>query len=361
MPDDLERRKSQHLDLAVNEEVEPSGSDSLLRCVRLLHNALPELRLSEVDVSTMLCGVWLKAPLMIVGMTGGTERARRINQDLGRLAEEEGIAFGVGSMRIVLREPSQIATFDVRPARPPLLFANLGAQQLVETPDAPERLIELLRADGICIHLNPAQELVQADGDRDFRGCLDAIGALANRLGEKLLVKETGCGISQAVARMLRDRGVRAIDVSGAGGTSWTRVEELRAATPEARALGTLLADWGIPTAAAIAVCARAVGPEVELVASGGVRTGLDVARAISLGATVAGFALPMLRAHQQGGIEAARGELRACVAALKAACLLCGAKDLAALRAQRKVLLEPLASFVAQLDELGKKVDPAD
>lgn len=357
MHDDLEQRKSQHLDLAVNEEVEPAGSDSLLRCVRLVHDALPELRLEEVDLSTRFCGVSLRAPLMIVGMTGGTARASRINQDLAQLAEEEGIAFGVGSMRILLREPERLSTFDVRPARPPLLFANLSAQQLAETPGAAFRLIDLLGADGICIHLNPAQELVQADGDRDFRGCLDAIGALAADLGDKLVVKETGCGISPGVALRLRARGVRAIDVSGLGGTSWTRVEQLRAATPEARALGGLLSEWGIPTAAALAACASALGGAVQLVASGGIRTGLDAARALVLGATVAGFALPMLRAHQQGGIEAARAELRGCVATLKAVCLLCGAKDLAALRARRPVLLEPLPAWIAQLE--GPKAPP--
>ena len=349
MHDDLERRKSQHLDLALNEEVEPAQSDALWRCVRLVHRALPELSLAEVDLSTDLCGVRLRAPLMIVGMTGGTERAGRINRDLARVCEEEGVAFGVGSMRIVLREPARFASFDVRPARPPLLFANLGAQQLVETPDAPQQLIDLLGADGICIHLNPAQELVQAEGDRDFRGCLDAIGKLARKLGDKLVVKETGCGIGPQVALQLRERGVRAIDISGAGGTSWTRVEQLRASTPEARALGELLSDWGIPSAAALAACARAVDG-VQLIASGGVRSGLDAARAIALGATAAGFALPMLKAHQRGGIEAARAELRGCIAALKAACLLSGARDLAALRAQGAVVLEPLASWVSQL-----------
>jgi isopentenyl-diphosphate delta-isomerase len=347
--DDLERRKSQHLDLALNEEVEPAQSDALWRCVRLVHRALPELSLAEIDLSTDLCGVRLRAPLMVVGMTGGTERAGRINRDLARLCEEEGIAFGVGSMRIVLREPARFSSFDVRPARPPLLFANLGAQQLVETPDAPQQLIDLLGADGICIHLNPAQELVQAEGDRDFRGCLDAIGKLARRLGDKLVVKETGCGIGPQVALQLRERGVRVIDISGAGGTSWTRVEQLRASAPQARALGELLSDWGIPSAAALAACARAAGG-VQLIASGGVRSGLDAARAIALGATAAGFALPMLKAHQRGGIEAARAELRDCIAALKAVCLLSGARDLATLRAQGAVVLEPLASWVSQL-----------
>lgn len=347
--DDLEKRKSAHLDLALREEVEPAHTDALWGCVRLVHRALPELRMDDVDVSTTLCGVRLRAPLMIVGMTGGTERAGRINRELARLAEEEGIAFGVGSMRIVLREPARFDTFDVRPARPPLLFANLGAQQLVQTPEAARELIARLGADGICIHLNAAQELVQAEGDRDFRGCLDAIGELARELGDKLVVKETGCGIGPRVAQQLRERGVRAIDVSGTGGTSWTRVEQLRATTPEARALGDLLSDWGIPTAAALASCARAA-EGLQLIASGGVRTGLDVARAIALGASAAGFALPMLKAHQQGGLEAARAELRGCIAALRAACLLTGSRDLAALRARGAVVLEPLSSWLSQL-----------
>jgi isopentenyl-diphosphate delta-isomerase len=351
MHDDLEQRKSQHLDLALRPDVEPEGDGPLWRCVRFIHCALPELRMDEVDLSATLCGVKLRAPLMIVGMTGGTARAAQINRDLALLAQEEGIAFGVGSMRVVLRDPASIATFDVRPARPPLLLANLGAQQLVQTPDAAQRLIDALGADGICIHLNPGQELVQEEGDRDFTGCLDAIGALAHTLGPKLLVKETGCGISPAVARALRDRGVTTMDVSGQGGTSWTRVEQLRAQAPAAQALGALLSDWGIPAAAAIAGARKAVGSSAQLVSSGGIRSGLDAARAIALGADVAGFALPLLRAHQSGGLEGARAALRGIVSSLRAVCLLTGARDVAALQSTRPVLLEPLAGWLRQLE----------
>jgi isopentenyl-diphosphate Delta-isomerase len=351
MPDDLEQRKAQHLDLALRPDVEPEGSGPLWECARLVHCALPELQISQIDLSTTLCGARLWAPLMIVGMTGGTGRAAQINRDLAQVAQEEGIAFGVGSMRVVLREPASITTFDVRPARPPLLLANLGAQQLVQTPEAPFELIEKLGADGICIHLNPGQELVQEEGDRDFTGCLDAIGALARRLGPRLVVKETGCGISPSVARGLVERGVSTIDVSGAGGTSWTRVEQLRAQAPAARALGELLSDWGIPAAAATAGARKAVGTKAQLVASGGIRSGLDAARAIALGADVAGFALPVLRAHQAGGIEGARAALRGMIEALRAVCLLVGAKDVAALRASRPVVLEPLAGWIAQLE----------
>jgi len=348
--DDLEQRKSQHLDL-VQGDVETA--DTLLSCVRLVHRALPELALENVELGAELCGRQLKAPLIITGMTGGTPRAGEINRDLAALAQEMGVAFGVGSMRILLDQPDLLPTFAVKPARPPLLLANLGAQQLVQRGNgAALRLIEMLGADGIAIHLNPAQELVQAEGDRDFRGCLDAIAGLVEQIGsQRVLVKETGCGIGPAVVRELYDRGVRAIDVSGSGGTSWTRVEQLRAKVPGARELGELLSDWGIPTAACVAA-ARATAPEVHLVASGGIRSGLDAARALALGADVAGLALPMVRAHQKGGVEAAREALKAHVDALRAAFLLCGARNVTALRASRPVVLEPLRSFIEGLVE---------
>src|SRR5260370_3662216 len=242
MHDDLSQRKSQHLDLVQREEVEPESADALLSCVRLVHRALPELSLDQIDLSAELCGRPLKAPLMVTGMTGGTDRAAQINRDLAALEKEMGVAFGVGSMRILLEQPSLLPTSGVTPSRPPLLLANLGAQQLAQRgPDAALRLIELLGADGICIHLNPAQELVQDGGDRDFRGCLDAIGALVQQAGpERVLVKETGCGIGPLMVRDLWDRGVRAVDVSGLGGTSWPRGEQMRARTERPRALGEL-------------------------------------------------------------------------------------------------------------------------
>ncbi|MCA1827756.1 MAG: type 2 isopentenyl-diphosphate Delta-isomerase [Myxococcales bacterium] len=349
MHDDLEQRKSQHLDLVQRSEVEPEGSDPLFDCVKLVHRALPELALDGVDLSTELCGRPLKAPLMVTGMTGGTERAGQINRDLAALAQEAGIAFGVGSMRILLDQPELLPTFAVQ-SRPPLLFANLGAQQLVQRgTDAALKLVDLIKADGIAIHLNAAQELVQEGGDRDFRGQIDAIARLVPQAN--VIVKETGCGISPAVVADLWDAGVRALDVSGQGGTSWPRVEQLRAKTPESRALGGLLSDWGIPAAACIAA-AREASPQMQIVGSGGIRSGLDAARAIALGADVAGFALPIVRAHQQGGVAAARETLRGSIAALKAAFLLCGARNAVALRASRPVILEPLKTWIEGLAE---------
>jgi len=349
--DDLERRKSQHLDLVQRPEVEPEGTETLLSCVRLVHRATPELSLDDVDLTAQLCGKTLRAPVMIAGMTGGTERAAKINRDLAAIAQEAGVAFGVGSMRILLDQPELLGTFAVKPARPPLLVANLGAQQLVQrgTPAA-LRLLEMLSADVIAIHLNAAQELVQADGDRDFRGCLDAIAALVGEVGpQRVLVKETGCGIGPSVARGLAARGVLAVDVSGAGGTSWPRVEQLRAKDAQSRALGVLLSDWGIPTAACVAAV-RAAVPQMRIVASGGLRSGLDASRALALGADIAGFALPLVRAHQQSGIDGARTALQEILAALRAALLLCGCRDLAALRASRPVVLEPLRAWIEGL-----------
>lgn len=350
MHDDLEERKSQHLDLVQRDEVEP-GTDPLFSCVHLIHRALPELSLDELDLSVELCGKRLAAPLMVVGMTGGTERAGQINRDLAALSQEAGVAFGVGSMRILLDHPELLPTFAAGHARPRLFCANLGAQQLAQRGTAAAlKLVEMLGADAICIHLNPAQELVQAEGDRDFRGCLAAIAELVQRAGAQgVIVKETGCGLSPGVVAQLWAAGVRAVDVSGAGGTSWPRVEQLRARTARSKELGELLSQWGIPTAASIAA-ARAAAPRMQIVGSGGVRSGLDAAKAIALGADVAGFALPMVRAHQQGGIEGAREALRGAIEALRAAALLCGARDVAALRGSRPVILEPLRSFVAGL-----------
>src|SRR3989454_704319 len=176
MHDDLEQRKSQHLDLVQRPEVEPEGSDPLLSCVRFVHRAAPELSLDQIELSAELCGRRLRAPLMIVGMTGGTERAGRINRDLAALAEEAGVAFGVGSMRILLEQPDLLPTFAVKPAKPLLLVANLGAQQLAQRgTGAALRVMEMLEADAIAIPLHAAQELVQAGGGRRFSGCLGAL------------------------------------------------------------------------------------------------------------------------------------------------------------------------------------------
>jgi len=267
-------------------------------------------------------------------MTGGTPEAERINQSLARVAEEQGIAFGLGSQRAMHRNPDLGYTFAVRAHAPTtVVLANLGLVQAsaMATPEI-THLIDSVGADALCLHLNPAQELIQPGGDRDFRGGVETLGRLVRELRVPVIVKETGCGLSRRVGERLLAAGVRVADVSGAGGTSWVKVEALRADDSH-RDLGRVLADWGIPTAAAL-FALRGLG--LELIASGGIRSGLDVAKAIALGARVAGVALPVFRAYRSGGIEAAARFIEQLVAGLRAAMILTGSPDLSALgRAQ--------------------------
>jgi len=295
-----------------------------------VHDALPELALDAVDTTTRLLGKTLRAPLLVTGMTGGTDEAAAINRDLARVAETQGIAFGLGSQRAMQREPALGYTFAVREHAPTtLVLANLGAVQAAASPTADvERLVRAVAADALCVHLNPAQELVQPGGDRDFRGALDAIARLVRELPMPVVVKETGCGVSRRVARRLADVGVRTLDVSGAGGTSWVKVETLRADEPQRR-LGEAFANWGIPTAASLAAV-RGLG--LDVIASGGVRSGLDVAKAVALGARAAGVALPVFRAYRAGGSDGAIAFVDELVAGLRTAMVLTGARDLTAL-----------------------------
>jgi isopentenyl-diphosphate delta-isomerase len=333
----ISERKRAHLDLCEQEAVEFAGKTTLLEEVDLVHDALPELAVGEVDVSASLLGKRLRAPLLISGMTGGTAEAADINQALARVAEEHGIAFGLGSQRAMQRTPELAYTFAVRAHAPTtLVLANLGLVQAVASPSAEvARLVERVGADAVCIHLNPAQELIQPGGDRDFRGGLAAFGRLVRDLPVPVVAKETGCGIAPAVAIRLRDVGVRTLDVSGAGGTSWIKVEALRAGD-DLRALGDDFADWGIPTAAALAAL-RGLG--LEVVASGGIRTGLDVAKVVALGARAAGVALPVFRAFREGGAPAAARYLGRLVDGLRTAMVLTGSRDLAALASTPLVL----------------------
>ena len=300
-------RKDAHLDLCADGDVEPQENDTLLSDVHLVHCALPELALSEVDVSAKLYGKRLAHPLIVTGMTGGTERAGQVNRDLASLAEEYGLAFGVGSQRAMSEDASCAASFQVREVAPTaVVIGNIGLTQAAQLGlDGVRRLVDAIGADGIAVHLNPAQELVQPEGDRDFRGGYALLRALAAHFGERLLVKETGCGLSPAVARRLVECGVQAVDVSGLGGTSWVRVEQLRAGGVAA-GVAAAFSGWGIPTAAAVASVRRAVGDGVTVIASGGIRTGLEVAKCLALGADLAGMALPLFRAQQQGGRAAA-------------------------------------------------------
>lgn len=346
-------RKTDHLALCAEEDVGFRARTTLLEQVRLVHDALPEMSLSDVDTSVRLLGKTLRAPLVIAAMTGGTDEAGRINRELAAIAEERGYGFGLGSQRAMHVRPGTGSTYRVRQAAPTtLVLGNVGVVQARAMTTSELRvLVDEVGADALCVHLNPAMELVQPGGDRDFSGGLDTIARLVRDLGVPVVVKETGCGMSPAVGRRLREVGVRHVDVSGAGGTSWVGVETKRAEAAgdeRARGLGDSLWDWGVPTAASVALLSP-MGFDT-VVATGGVGTGLDVARALALGASAAGIARPVLRALSSGGRPAAIALLDGVEAELRSAMLLTGSRDVAALRRAPRVVVGELAAWIAQL-----------
>jgi isopentenyl-diphosphate delta-isomerase len=345
----IAKRKADHLEVAASGRAS-FEKGTLLEHVHLVHQALPELSVDEIDLATELAGKTLRAPLVITGMTGGTPEAAAVNRDLARAAQAAGVALGVGSQRAMAEHPELAATYEVRDVAPDVvLFGNVGAVQLLAMGDA--RVIELAKrigADAMCVHLNPGQELIQERGDRDFRGIRDAIARFIAASPIPVIVKETGCGLSPDAARMLASAGANTVDVAGAGGTSWIAVEAVRAAEAEMQALGTELWDWGIPTAVSVVACRRA---GLTTIASGGLRTGYDVARALALGATAGGMAAPMLRAQREGGEAGVRAAIERVVASVRAVCLLSGCRTPAALAKAPRHLGAPLRAY---LDDLG-------
>lgn len=294
-----QNRKADHLRVCLEEEVQFQHVTHGLERYRFVHCCLPELDRQEVKTNTTFLGKSLGAPLLISSMTGGTEYAQMINSRLAQVAQHYQLAMGVGSQRVAIENPEVIKTFAVRSIAPDiLLFANLGAVQLNYGYGLDEcrRVIDWLEADALVLHLNPLQECVQTRGDRDFRGLLTKISQLCQQLPVPVVAKEVGNGISAKMAHMLIEAGVSAIDVAGAGGTSWAKVESQRAKDPLQRRLGETFANWGLPTADCVTQI-RAIAPTIPLIASGGLRTGLDVAKAIALGADLAGLAYPFLQA----------------------------------------------------------------
>jgi isopentenyl-diphosphate delta-isomerase len=270
---------------------------------RFVNCALPEIDLDEVRTSTVFLGRTLSAPLLISCMTGGTEQAKAINLTLARVAQEHALAMGLGSARALLEDPELLETFDVRSAAPDvLLFANLGAVQLNKGYGVDEcrRLLELLRADALVLHVNAIQEALQPEGDTCFRGLVDRIARVCERIDAPVIVKEVGWGIDPDTVHALFEAGVAAVDIAGAGGTSWSEVERYRIEEPWRAQVAEEFAGWGIPTADALAG-ARRERSNGLLIASGGIRSGMDFAKAIALGADLAGIAGPFLRAANAG------------------------------------------------------------
>jgi isopentenyl-diphosphate delta-isomerase len=301
MPDlhgETANRKQDHIDIVLRQDVAAKGITTGFERLAFEHVALPELNLDEIDTNLTLFGRRLKAPLLISSMTGGTNQARHINLTLAAVAQEFGIAMGVGSQRAALEDKTLAPTFQIRAAAPDiLLFANLGAVQLNYGYGLTQarRAVEMIEADALFLHLNPLQEAVQAEGDRDWRGLLTKISQLAAQLEVPVIVKEVGNGINATLARRLVEAGVSAIDVAGAGGTSWSEVEAHRQPDPLRKRIAHTFASWGLPTAVALREVRAAVPLTLPVFASGGIRTGIDVAKALALGATLVGSAAPLL------------------------------------------------------------------
>ncbi|MFN2234189.1 MAG: type 2 isopentenyl-diphosphate Delta-isomerase [Anaerolineales bacterium] len=293
-----ETRKNDHIRINLEEDIR-SGLTNGLENYRFDHQALPDLDLNSVDLTTEIFGTKLNAPILISSMTGGTEEAGKINRVLATAAQETGVAMGLGSQRAALEQPNIENTFKVRKEAPDvLLFANLGAIQLNYGYGLEEcqRAIDMTEADALYLHLNSLQEAVQPEGDTNFAGLLKKIEVVCKTLDKPVIAKEVGWGISGGTARKLIDAGVAAIDVAGAGGTSWSQVEMYRAQNESQARLAAAFIDWGISTSDSIIQVGNAV-PQIPIFASGGIRTGIDIAKCIALGAVVGGMAGPFLKA----------------------------------------------------------------
>ncbi len=311
-----ESRKKDHVELVLSEGAQCVKTTGFER-IDFIHNALPEISLDSVDLSTKFLGKSVRCPVLITGMTGGYKDAGPINSALAAAAQKHGLAFGVGSQRAMIESPELAATYKVRKVAPDIpLLANIGAFQLKKYPiEKIESLVSSIDADALAVHLNPLQEAIQPEGDTDFSGVMDAIRKVCEKLSVPVMVKETGAGISQDVALKLKDAGVDWLDISGAGGTSWSMVEYLRG--------GDLVGfgDWGIPTAEAVMQC-RGVLP---MVASGGIRNGLDGAKAIALGADMCGGAYPFIKAMRDDVLDSFVGTF---VKQMRLCAYLTGSKD---------------------------------
>jgi len=328
-------RKLDHLRICLSEDIERGSTG--FEDIRLVHNALPECDLGFIETATEFLGYSFRAPLFLAAMTGGHPDTKKVNVVLARAAEQTGIGMGVGSQRAALENPSLADTFSVVRDEAPRAFlaANIGVVQLRDHGlEWAEAAVEMIDADALCIHLNFLQEAIQPEGDHDARGCLDALEELCTGFRLPVMVKETGSGISAATAKVLWDAGVKAIDVGGWGGTNWAAIEGLRSG-PVAGEVSTrpplseVFEDWGIPTAVSICEVAGTGGP---VIATGGIRSGLDMAKALALGADLCGVALPFLAPAMKGEKELV-DTISAFLRELRVAMFLSGAKNTAALK----------------------------
>jgi len=327
-------RKDDHLRIVYEEDVSSTGISTGLDLYRFVHEALPEIDLDTIDTSTHFLGHKLAFPLLISSMTGGTVQGGELNRVLATAAAEAGIGMGLGSARAMVEHPEVAGTFLVKQTVADLvLFVNLGAVQLNYgyTADDCAKLVDQTQADGLILHLNPLQEALQPEGNTRFNDLIHKIETVCNRLPVPVIIKEVGWGLSARTARRLIDAGVSALDIAGAGGTSWSQVEYFRQDEDAGRDAAAAFRDWGIPTADALH-SVRSVNASIPLIASGGLQNGVDVAKCLALGADIAAMAAPLLRAAMVSP-EALHEELRTLHRQLRIVMFATGSQDIAALR----------------------------
>jgi len=346
----IERRKRRHIRLSLEENVQADIGTGF-EDVRLIHRALPEIDLEDVSTGVELFGRRLSAPLIISAITGGTEEGEKINATLASAAEEFGIGIGVGSQRIALEDPSTEHTFSVVRERAPsaLVIGNLGCPQLSLGWGAPEarRCAEMIDADALAIHMNPLHEAVQVEGETRYRGILSKVREVVDGVDMPVVMKETGCGVAYEEAVKIEEAGVRGLDVSGVGGTSWAAVEHHIArevGDRDQEALGEALWNWGIPTAVSVVETSRSTG--LKIIASGGIRTGVEMAKAIALGADAAGMAKPFLEKAVEGP-EALREHIHHILLEFRTVMFLVGARDIGELRRVPVIILGRTAEWL--------------
>ena len=331
-------RKADHIQLCIDGDVSFRQKSNLFEEVELIHDALPELSISDIDTTSTFAGQKLQAPLIIAAMTGGVDRADHINRDLAQIAEEFGIGFAFGSQRPLLTK-GITAGYKVRDVAPnALLLGNIGIVQAAQSStEQLEELVQFSETNALCVHLNPAMEVVQPEGDQNFRRGLETIARLVEELSVPIVVKETGCGLSKEVGEQIVQLGVKWVDVSGAGGTSWVAVEVHRA-TEQQRGLGQTFWDWGIPTAASVA---QLKDCQLGICATGGVSNGLMIAKSLTLGATCGGIARSFLQAHAEGGYSGARRRVEQVIQEVRIAMLLTGSQTIEQMQ-KKKFLVGP-------------------
>lgn len=336
-------RKDEHLEIFRTENCVYPPASNWLEDVRLVHNALSDVDFDKIDTSTYFLNHKFDVPFFITALTGGTEKAREINIALAEVAQKFGMGFGVGSQRAMLEYPELTSTYDVKKYAPDVFLAgNIGAAQLKEwSPREISQMLEDIKADALCIHLNPAQEIMQQEGNHDFERILDKISLLVPEMTVPVMVKEVGCGISREVAQQLIEKNIQYFDCAGLGGTNWQVIELLRAGKTAEKNKNAFL-NWGIPTAAS---CMELNSTQAEFIGSGGITNGLEAAKVIALGASMAGFAGVVLKAWFKGEKEVEK-TIDLMLEGLKCAMFLTGSKTINDLKRSGRIISGELKTW---------------